>query len=219
MAAWAFGLSRLQDRPALRTSRSGGASRLYPRVLAWLPRNRTTAVTVRFLRMVARDGRARNPMLSQVVFMLPALVVAIPAIGRTSAPLFAVLASVSFGLVANTQVGLEGPALWQHHVAGDDPRSDLLGRDLAFVLLALPLAAVAAVVLGAVFQAWQMVPVALVLAPAVLAAMLGVANAAAVVTAQPVPRTPVPDSHRDPPEPGASRACWWSSSRAWRCYP
>lgn len=153
----------------------------------WLPRTRTTAVGMRFLRSLVRDPRVRNQALSQSFIVVPMLGVSVGAASGALAPLFATYAVVPFGLIAANQGGLDGPALWQHRLAGEDPRSDLLGRDLALAVLAVPVAVVAAVVLAAVFAAWSLLPAALLLSVAILLTLLGVSNAAAVITPFPVP--------------------------------
>ncbi|MEX2504759.1 MAG: hypothetical protein WD378_07910 [Egicoccus sp.] len=159
---------------------------LDPRVLAWLPHNRTTAVAARFLRSLIRDPRVRTQAMSQAFIVVPMLAISVGSMQGDSAPLIATFLVVPFGLIAANQYGLEGPALWQHRLAGEHPRSDILGRNIALGTLGLPLAAVAAVVVSAVFGTWAL-PVVLLLSLATLLSLLGVSNAASVAFPYPVP--------------------------------
>jgi ABC-2 type transport system permease protein len=92
-----------------------------------------------------------------------------------------------FGLMAAAQLGYDGPALWQHEVAGADPLRDLLGRNLALGILATVTVCSAALTLGAISDSWSLVPLALIYAAAGFAAIVGVANAAAIIVPYPFP--------------------------------
>ena len=188
LVAWVVAVARTRTTtPTQSAGTTPGRVGLYPRPLAWLPRNRTTAVAVRFLRSLVRDPRVRTQAMSQAFIVIPMLAISIGGMQGRATPLIATFLVVPFGLIAANQFGLDGPALWQHRLAGEDPRSDILGRDLALGLLGLPLAAAAAFAVAAVFGVWNLVPVALLLALATLLSLLGVSNAAAVVAPYPVP--------------------------------
>ena len=188
LLAWAAAIRRTADRtPHRSTASASHGVVLYPRPLAWLPRNRTTAVAVRFLRGLARDPRVRNQSLSQAFILVPLVGLSLGLVAGPSAPLIAVYMVVPFGIIAANQLGLDGPALWLHDLAGADLRSDLYGRDLAVSLIGLPVAVVSALGLAAGFDAWAALPATLLLIVATLLALLGVSNLAAVLVPYPVP--------------------------------
>jgi ABC-2 type transport system permease protein len=85
------------------------------------------------------------------------------------------------------QFGWDGPAYWANAVSGADPRGDLVGRNLAAMLVGLATSAMLAVALAAVTGGWLYVPVALCLAFGVLAMVLGVADVISVRFPYPVP--------------------------------
>lgn len=190
LAAWAGSLRSLDRQPATSGNARHGHTGLYPRALRWLPRTSTTMVAMRFLRMLVRDARVRNPALGNLVALVPAVVVTGPMLDGQTAPLFAAVTVLPFGMMASTQVGFDGPALWLHQVTGDDPRRDLLGRDLGLALVAVPVVVVAALVAGWWSGAWETVPAGIVLGTASLATMLGVGSVAATRLAAPIPEEP-----------------------------
>ncbi|MBS3942464.1 MAG: hypothetical protein KG028_16010 [Actinobacteria bacterium] len=188
LLVWTVAVARTRTTtPTPSAGSPTGRAGLYPRALAWLPRNRTTAVAVRFLRSLIRDPRVRTQAMSQAFIIVPMLAISIGGLRGGAAPLIATFLVVPFGLMAANQYGLEGPALWQHRLAGEDPRSDILGRDLALGLLGLPLAVIVAVVVAGIFDVWDLLPMALLLALATLLSLLGVSNAASVLAPYPVP--------------------------------
>lgn len=188
---WAVALARTQRvSPHHATSSRRDAGSLFPRPLAFLPRNRITAVAVRFLRTLLRDTRVRMQVLSLTWIIVPLFVVSAGAIPGPDAPLYASYLVIPFGLLVANQYGLDGPALWQHELAGEGSAQDLLGRGLAVSLLGLPLAAIASIALAATFDAWATVPLALLLSAAVLLVLLGVSNVAAALVPYPIPEDP-----------------------------
>jgi ABC-2 type transport system permease protein len=187
LRAWVWAIERTARVAPGRSSSDRARAQLYPRLLTWLPRGRTTAVAVRFLRMLTRDGRARNQALSQLFILVPMGAGLIGTFVLDLAPLYGALLVLPFGMMAAAQLGYDGPALWQHEVAGADPRRDLLGRNLALCLLAGVTVAVAILLLGTVSGAWPLVPIAFLYAAAGFAAIIGVANVAAIVVPYPLP--------------------------------
>jgi ABC-2 type transport system permease protein len=190
LAIWAWALRRTEVAPPTRTATGRTSTSLYPRLLAPLPRTRLTAVSVRFLRTVTRDARVRMQAFSTTFVMIPLFVFSATAIPGDNAPLYASYLVIPFGLLAANQYGMDGPALWQHEVAGEAPSTDLLGRNLALGLLALPVAAIGAVGLAVTFDAWTSLPAALLLSLATLLIMFGVSNTAAAVVPYPIPEDP-----------------------------
>ena len=187
LRGWVWAIGRTARVPPGRSRSEQAHAQLYPRLLAWLPRGRTTAVTVRFLRMLTRDGRARNQALSQFFILAPIAAGTIGTFVLELAPLYAAMVVLPFGLMAAAQLGYDGPALWQHEVAGADPLHDLLGRNLALGILATVTVCIAALTLGAISDSWSLVPLALLYAAAGFAAIVGVANAAAIIVPYPFP--------------------------------
>ena len=188
LLTWAGALRRLDGRAPARTS-SRGASALYPTMLGWLPRTPTTAVAVRFLRSIVRDPRVRSQALGQLFLLIPLVAVGGGAgvLTGPSAPLAVAGLAFPLGLVVANQLAMDGPALWTHEVVGTQPRSDLLGRDLAVVLVAVPALVVGALALAVVADAWAAVPPGLLVGVAVLALVLGAANLTSVLLPIPVP--------------------------------
>jgi ABC-2 type transport system permease protein len=83
------------------------------------------------------------------------------------------------GLTLN-QFGLDGAALWSSVAAGNDPRADLTGKNLASLLVMVPLAAVSAFICAAFAHGWSYLPLTLGLAPAIFGVLLGVGDVVSV---------------------------------------
>jgi ABC-2 type transport system permease protein len=83
------------------------------------------------------------------------------------------------GLTLN-QFGLEGAALWSTVAAGNDPRADLIGKNLASMLVMVPLATVSALVCATFAHGWAYLPLTLGLAPAIFGVLLGVGDVMSV---------------------------------------
>ena len=103
--------------------------------------------------------------------------------GRTRPEATTLLALVAVlpaaGLTLN-QFGLDGAALWSSVAAGNDPRSDLIGKNLASILVMVPLSIVAAVVCAAFTHGWPYLPLTLGLAPAIFGVLIGVGDVMSV---------------------------------------
>ena len=107
------------------------------------------------------------------------------------------------GLTLN-QFGLDGAALWSNVAAGNDPRADLNGKNLASLLVMIPLATVSAFVCAAFTGGWAYLPLTLGLAPAIFGVLLGVGDVMSV-------KVPVRDARsqepaRVQPRPGLRHA-------------
>lgn len=188
LMVWVAALKRSDRRVEVASSKER-TSALYPRSLGWLPRGRTTAITVRFLRSLARDPRVRNQAFGQFFLVLPILVILVTS-GLITSPagtLAVAAVVVPVGLVATNQFGFDGPALWLHQVTGTEPTADLRGRNLAVLLVAVPLAVVAVVGVAFASGSFELVPVGLLLAVAGLGVTLGVANLSSVLLPIPIP--------------------------------
>ena len=186
MWIWSRALERAltsSDAPATAPrsarARPGG---LIPRALPFLPRNRIGAVAAKDLRYFARDPRRRAPLIGALIVPAVALFASLsqgptrPA-STTLLGLVAVLPAA--GLTLN-QFGLDGAALWTSVAAGNDPRSDLIGKNLASLLVMVPLATVSACVCAAFTHGWSYLPLTLGLAPAIFGVLLGVGDVMSV---------------------------------------
>src|SRR5439155_20468621 len=147
LGVWAYALQRTlttAEATGARTpERRGGraALSLFPRWLPFLPRTRVGAVAARELRYVVRDPR-RRVMLLYGLLMPAFALLPLLAQGQLHHP-EAVLAALSVtfflgGLGALNQLGVDGPAYWTNVAAGNDPRSDLAGKNLAAAVYTLP---------------------------------------------------------------------------------
>jgi ABC-2 type transport system permease protein len=181
---WSGSLERaltIADPPASSSSRSR-ASGLIPAWLPFFPRNRIGAVAAKDLRYFSRDPRRRAPLIGAMI--VPAVALFASFSRNTEQPpavtllgLIAVLPAA--GLTLN-QFGLDGAALWSSVAAGNDPRSDLIGKNLASLLVMVPLAGVSAVICAAFADGWAYLPLTLGLAPAMFGVLLGVGDVVSV---------------------------------------
>jgi ABC-2 type transport system permease protein len=89
-------------------------------------------------------------------------------------------------LAAINQFGIDRAAYWMNVVATGDPASDLLGKNIAVVLLHVPLFIAVAIGIAAVTGGWVYLPAAACLAVAALGVQLGVGNVVSVRAAQPM---------------------------------
>ena len=83
------------------------------------------------------------------------------------------------GLTLN-QFGLDGAALWMTVAAGNDPRADLTGKNIANLLVMIPIATVATLICAMFTHGWSYVPLTLGLAPTLFGVLLGVGNVISV---------------------------------------
>jgi ABC-2 type transport system permease protein len=200
---WAASLDRAlttSDAAAPEPERRDAA--LAPRLLrGLLPRGRAGAVAARDLRYLWRDPRRRAQQLGMLGFALVLPMVAFRD-GGSVRPFALVYPALMIGLSGANQLGFDGAAWWLHVAAGVDGRADLLGKNLATLLVMLPalgLAAAGHVALGA--------------SPATTLAALGVAAGAAAISlglADVVSvRAPyaLPPSRSNPWATGANQGC------------
>ena len=83
------------------------------------------------------------------------------------------------GLTLN-QFGLDGAPLWSSVASGNDPRADLTGKNLASVLVMVPLATVSVLICASFTHGWTYLPLALGLAPGIFGVLLGVGDVVSV---------------------------------------
>ena len=186
---WSVALDRLVTSPGPGpAARRREAPELFPRAWAFLPRTRTGAVAAKELRYAWREPRRRVALISTSVFAAaPVAGVLLSGGRRPTAVLAAAALAPLAGLAATNQVGADGPALWTNVAAGNDPRADLVGKNLAEALVALAVVAAAATGLAAATGGWAYAPAAVALGAGALGSALGVANVVSVRAPQPVP--------------------------------
>src|SRR5439155_25349979 len=103
--------------------------------------NRSGAVAAKELRYIAREPRRRMQLLSG--FLVP-LFAFIPLLAnhqlRSPKSVLGVTGFAFFlGLTDLNMIGVDGRAYWMNVSAGNDPYDDLLGKNLAAVLVAFPM--------------------------------------------------------------------------------
>jgi ABC-2 type transport system permease protein len=181
LAVWGVLLVRRTTRvaataSAVRRRRFGGV----------LPATPVGAVVGKELRMWARDARRRVAMLSTV---LVGVVISVgPLLSGDGGPApFGGLALVAFGcLMAGNLYGMDGSALWHTVVAPGVSRTDVRGRQIAWLLVIGPVALALAVVLPAVSDPGTY-PWVLGLAPALLGGGAGLVVLLSVYAGYPMP--------------------------------
>ncbi|MBK5294040.1 MAG: hypothetical protein JJE04_20485 [Acidobacteriia bacterium] len=151
-----------------------------------LPNTAVGAIAAKDLRYLWRDPMRRTAMLSTVGPASIGLFSLFASGGRNAhSVLFTMVTATMLSVVALNQFGLDGAAYWMNVVAGNDPRRDLVGKNLAVALVALPATAVVATIAAAITGGWPYIPLALLGGVAGCGAALGVANVISV-------RAPVP---------------------------
>jgi len=186
MWIWSWALERALtcsdvSATAPRSARTGPGG-LIPRALPFLPRNRVGAVAAKDLRYFARDPRRRAPLIGALIVPAVALFASLSQ-GPTrpeSTTLLGLVAVLPAAALTLNQFGLDGAALWTSVAAGNDPRSDLIGKNLASLFVMVPLAAVSACVCAAFTHGWAYLPLTLGLAPAIFGVLLGVGDVMSV---------------------------------------
>ncbi len=138
---WSRSLERaLDDRRSRGVSRACHAAAPPGSIPAWLPfvpHNRVGAVAAKDLRYFSRDPRRRAPLIGAMIVPAVALFASLSrGIDRPAATTLLGLVAVlpAAGLTLN-QFGLDGAALWSSVAAGNDPRADLTGKNLASLLV------------------------------------------------------------------------------------
>jgi ABC-2 type transport system permease protein len=200
---WSIALDRLLDQTAGVGPDDGAVvSRpepLFAGWLMWLPRTARGAVSARELRAYGRDPRRRVTIISAVVLgiVIPLVNDVAGSADRSATVLFAAGSSGIVVFATMNQFGVDGRALWFDLLSGVPLRTLLVGKNIATVILAAPVVAVAAVVLAGVTHGWAYVPAAVVVGTAVVCVGLGVANIVSVLAPIPVPEGPNPFATKD----------------------
>ncbi len=195
LALWARALRRAELSIDATTAPSRSSTGLTPRLLTRvLPAGRIGAVAGKDLRYLVRDPRRLVQLVTGTVF--PAFfVVVVPLLSPRGHPhatmVFAVCGvAVLAVLGGSNRFGQDGTATWMLLAAGSDRRAarrDLLGGDLALMLIVVPLMVALGVLLAAVTGGWRYLPAAEGLGLAILGLSLGAAAVVAVVAPFPLP--------------------------------
>jgi len=182
---WSRALERgltSSDAPSPAPRRGASPGGLIPRALPFLSPNRVGATAAKDLRYSMRDPRRRAPLIAALV--LPAVALWAPLSQLpdrpASATLFALVAVLPAAGLTLNQFGLDGAALWMTVAAGNDPRADITGKNIANLFVMVPIATVATLICALFTHGWSYVPLTLGLAPALFGVLLGVGNVVSV---------------------------------------
>ena len=137
---WAVVLERALTSGAGSGARQARAPRpLRPRLLPFLPSGRMGAVAAKDLRLSWRDPRQRVALFG-IVFAAAVPVFSLRALSTTSprVVLLAALPAFILGTQSTNQYGFDGPAHWVSVATGDDPWPELVGKNLARAVIAVP---------------------------------------------------------------------------------
>jgi ABC-2 type transport system permease protein len=189
VTAWGSVLERVLTSGGNGGVRAGkAAGPLRPRMVAFLPAGRAGAVAAKELRMTWREPRQRVAFLGTLfgavvpLFSLRLL--------SSSSPRIALAAAVPafiLGTQATNQFGFDGPAHWVSVATGDDPRPELVGKNLARLVLAIPFVVLGGTALALRSGSFDFVVPAMGLAAAGFGIAVGLGNWFSVTSAVPVP--------------------------------
>ncbi len=155
---------------------------LFPRALSFLPRTRAGAFAAKDLRYYARDPRRRAPLIGALIVPAVALSATLSqnSARSSSTTLLALVAVLPAAGLTLNQLGLDGAPLWAAVAAGNDPRADLTGKNLASVIVMVPLVTLSALICAMFTGGWSYLPLTLGLAPAIFGVLLGVGDVMSV---------------------------------------
>ena len=153
-AWWARLLQTVMTQPAAEVS--GGTSvhrrRLHVvRLLPWLP-VRAAAVADKDVILLFREPAQRVQVI--IVMVLASGMALGPVVAGARSPGLAYLSTglgLLLGMVNSNAYGYDGSSTWMNVAAGDDARSDLLGKGVARLIVFTPLILVITLLLGGLF--------------------------------------------------------------------
>jgi len=196
LALWHAALERTLASSGSGTSararRRGGAHRprdLFPAAVAWaLPGNRVGAVAAKELRVMGRDPRQRMAAMSSVFIVVMAFFsMQDTMVGTPRGVLFAIVPAYAATLTGINLYGFDGTAHWLNVAAGDDVRSDILGKWLARLLTIVPVMVLVAWYLVARAGSAAYLAPGLALALAVVGTSFGLGSVVSVRLPFPMP--------------------------------
>ena len=200
LVVWARALDRqltvvTGDSGTASVDPDGSPLPLLARWLRFIPATPWGAVTAKELRYIAREPRRKVLLLNSLILGagIP-LYVALTT--RGSLPHHVVLTASFVGYVAvlnsMNQLGYDGAALWVDVVAGQVVRAELIGKNVAMLVMVTPAMLAATVILAAVSGGWLYLPAALALGLTGVGIGLAVANVTSVRFPQALPETRSP---------------------------
>jgi ABC-2 type transport system permease protein len=153
-----------------------------------LPNTPIGAIAAKDLRYMWRDPMRRTALLATVGPASVTLFTVFASGGRNPhSVLFAMVTATMLSVVALNQFGLDGAAYWMNVVAGNDPHRDLVGKNLAVAVVAIPATAVVATITAAITGGWVYIPLAVLGGVAGCGGALCVANVVSVRSPAPQP--------------------------------
>jgi ABC-2 type transport system permease protein len=190
---WSAVLKRLLTRApaavgAARVGTASSVSSLYPSIVSWLPRTRWGAVAAKDLRLAIRDPRQRSALIGSAFGAVPFAVIGMTEQGGDSGVLRAAAVAFFVGANSTNLYAFDAASHWMNVAAGDDARSDLLGKAMTRVIVAMTLTLFLIFAIAAVSGAWSLVGNAFILSLAGLG--LGLGPALWVTVRHPAPLPP-----------------------------
>lgn len=190
---WERSLRTSLERPDAAGARRRRSTALEPRGVP-LPAGRAGAVAAKDLRYLLREPRRLVNTMTSVLVPLLAVGIGPVLLAGGRPPPWLVFAVCGIGLLGgfagSNRFGLDGSATWVLLSSATDPRDarrDLLGGDLAVVVVTVPVVVLGALGLAAVTGGWAYVAPALGVALALLAVAVAASGAVAVRAPFPVP--------------------------------
>ena len=188
MLWWARVLERSvtsMDDGETRPVRARGATDL-PLLIAALPfldRGPWGAVTAKELRYLGREPRRKVNLVNSIIIGVGLPVWAAlhsSGDGRGKAVLLATLGAYIAVLGSSNQYGLDGAAAWLDMVAGRTARTVLIGKNLAVLIIVLPIVVVVGTAVAAMTGGWAYLPGAIGFAVAGVGAGVATGNVISV---------------------------------------
>jgi ABC-2 type transport system permease protein len=172
-------------------TRAVGDPRLFRQALSFLPRSRAGAVAAKELRYLWREPTLRAQRMMTAIFSVGGIVALAlrPGIHRPQMVLASAALVWWFSLNANNQFASDRAAYWTNVVASGDPKSDLEGKNLASLIVAVPIFALVGIGSALVTGGWAYLPLAFCLTAGVIGVAFGFGSVTSVRLAMPMPES------------------------------